>query len=375
MSRSPQHSCAVPSAAQRSSAALSEWYVSCGSPPAGSLTWSDYDEIVETILRSLGRLPSRRQFHYEHPVEAQDPEFGVGKSYTTRLSYSDMGGSGEPVIAVGGIVNVNQRFDFFALDAEPAVRLIALEFAGRGRSGWLAEMSDYHLDAYAAQLIQCMDHLGLPSCTILGSSLGGSAVIRLASRCPERVRRIVLNDSGPYIPVERRRRRAKAVARHYVFSSPAEMFRRTGAAKKHVGPTPETVLLHTAHHQTRWSEAESGRVYRHDLRALLAYRAEAQTSLDLWSDWKKVKCPVLLLHGELSDATSNETVEEMRGHGGLSVIHVSLTGHTPSLSDPVLCEQLLEWITDDQTFPRDRIHHPVADGQERYLYPVEARQT
>ena len=350
------------SAAHRASAALREWYARRGPPPE-TLDWDEYDEMMETVRAAMGEGPPLHRFAYRHPVACQDPDMGVGKPCTVRLSYADPGGGGEPVIAVGGIINVLQRFDFLALDAAPALRVIALDFAGRGRSGWLADVTDYHLDSYVEQIVQLMDHLGLASCTLLGSSLGGSAAIRLAMRDPGRVRRIVLNDSAPYIPAARRARRARAVARHYVFHNPAEMLRRSAAAERNAGPVPDAVLLHTAHHRTRWSDDEAGRVYRHDLRALLAYRDEAGSALDLWEDWQAVKCPVLLLRGMLSDATSDESVERMRRHGGLSVIHVAETGHTPTLSDSVLTARVMEWIGDDRPFDEDRVHRPVAEGK------------
>ena len=360
------------SAAHRADVALREAYAVRASPPLNALDWDDYDALVEALARGLGDGPPMHSFTYRHPVRLQDPGTGVGKPYAVRLAFSDSGGDGEPLVAIGGLANVAQRFDFLALDAAPALRVIGLDLAGRGRSGWLAELSDYHLETYVEQLRQLMDHLGLASCTLLGSSLGGSTAIRFAARYPERVRRIVLNDSSPYIPVERRVRRAKAVARHYVFRSPAEAFRRTGAAAKHAGPAPDAVLLHSAHHRTRWSDEEAGRVYRHDLRALLAYRTEARRSLDMWSDWSRLTCPILLIHGLRSDATSNETIARMRGLDGLSVIHVPDTGHTPTLSDGLLIDEVVRWVCDDRPFDEDRTQ-PPADWPTRVLYPDERR--
>ena len=355
-------------AAHRADVALREAYAERGSPPPMAMDWADYDAMVEALATGLGDRPTMRRFTYEHPVRLQDPEAGVGKPYAVPLAFSDSGGDGEPLIAIGGLTNVAQRFDFLALDAAPALRVIGLDLAGRGSSGWLAELTDYHLETYVEQLGQLVDHLGLASCTLLGSSLGGSIAIRFASVCRERVRRIVLNDSGPYIPVERRARRARAVARHYVFRTPAEVFRRTGAAAKNSGPAPDAVLLHTAHHRTRWSDEEAGRVYRHDLRALLAYRSEAQGSLDLWHDWAGVQCPVLLIHGMQSDATSDETIARMRSRGGLSVIHVPDTGHTPTLTDRTLIDEVVRWVCDDRTFATDRVQ-PAPDWPTRVLYP------
>ena len=372
MRASPGFADVILSAAHRADTALRERFAVRGLPPPDNLDWDDYDALIEALATGIGGGPAMRCFTYEHPVYLQDPGTGVGKPYPVRLAYSDPAGDGEPVIAIGGLTNVAQRFDFLALDAAPALRVIGLDLAGRGRSGWLAELSDYHLETYVEQLGQLMDHLGLASCTLLGSSLGGSTAIRFAARHPERVRRIVLNDSSPYVPVERRARRAMAVARHYVFRSPAEVFRRTGAAEKHSGPAPDAVLLHSAHHQTRWSEEEAGRVYRHDLRALLAYRTEARNSLDLWDDWAEVECPVLLIHGVQSDAISEEIVGRMRSLDGLSVVHVPDTGHTPTLSDGLLIDEVVRWVCDDRPFGEDRIR-PAADWPKRVLYPDDRR--
>ena len=374
MRRSPGLADDALSAAHRADAALRKRYAVLGSPSPERLDWEDYDALIEALDAGIGGGPATYSFTYEHPASLQDPDTGVGKPYPVRLAYSDPGGGGEPLIAIGGLTNVAQRFDFLALDAAPALRVIGLDLAGRGCSGWLAELSDYHLETYVEQLRQLMDHLGLASCALLGSSLGGSTAIRFAARYPGRVRRIVLNDSGPYIPVERRARRARAVARHYVFRSPAEMFRRTGAAEKHSGPAPDAVLLHNAHHRTRWSDEEAGRVYRHDLRALLAYRAEARSSLDLWDDWAGVQCPVLLIHGMESDATTDGTIARMRGHGGLSVIHVPDSGHTPTLSDGLLIGDVVRWVHDDQPFGEDRVR-PTADWPKRALYPDDRRSS
>ena len=361
------------SAAHRADAALREEYAKRGSPPPESLSWEDYGALIEAMNAGLGDRPRRCGFDYEHPLHLQDPDTGVGRPYSLPLAYYDPGGEGEPVIAVGGLTNVSQRFDFLALDAAPELRVIGLDLAGRGLSGWLAELSDYSLETYVEQVSQLMDWLRLQSCTLLGSSLGGSAAIRFATMYPDRVRRIVLNDSGPYIPAERRARRARAVARHYVFRSPADVFRRTGAAQKHSGPAPDAVLLHTAHHRTRWSDEERGRVYRHDLRALLAYRTDARRSLDMWDDWARLRCPILLVHGLQSDATTDNTVDRMRGNEGFSVIHVPDTGHTPTLSDGPLIAEIVRWVRDDRPFAEDRLG-PPADWPRRLLYPDD-RQT
>ncbi len=356
------------SSAIRADFALRDWYSSAGTPDLANLNWRDYDAMVEAVESSSPDWPAQYSFEYTHPVELQDKKYGLGKPYSVRLNVSDTGGDGVPMVAVGGLINVVQRFDFMALDARCQLRLIGLDLAGRGRSGWLVEQSEYNLDSYVEQLRQLLDFLELERCTLLGSSLGGAVALRFAMQYPKRAERLVLNDSGPFIPVERRARRAVAVGRFYVFRSPEKLFQRTGAATRPVGPVPEAVLLHNFHHKTRWSDVENGRIYRHDPRATLAYRAEATQSLDMWKEWNKLNCPVLLLRGSQSDATSDEMIETMRRYEKLSVIHVHEAGHTPSLASAGLTDAIIKWVQCDESFSED-LDYYFKYNPARLIYP------
>lgn len=357
------------SAAERADAALQAVCDQAGVDGPADLDWPLYERATAAMGRALGDWPPHRRFLCEQPAWLEDPVNGRGRGYLVSLAYTDPGGQNPVAIAVGGITNVARRFDFLAHDARPDVRVVALDLPGRGRSGWMAEIAEYNPETYLHQVKSLIAHLECAPCTLVGSSLGGSLAIRLAARHPELVDRIVLNDASPYIPRERRQRRARAAPRHYVFRTPSEFFRGTGASAKHVGPVPDAVILHSAHHKTVWSDVDDGRVYSHDPRALLAFRDEAGESLDLWDTWADVRCPVLLVHGCESDATSAETVERMRAHGDVSVLHVPRTGHTPPLSDFALNRAIAEWITTPRPAATERIITPTL-LRSRRLYPI-----
>jgi pimeloyl-ACP methyl ester carboxylesterase len=202
---------------------------------------------------------------------------------------------------------------------------------------------------------------------VLGSSMGGSAAIELAARHPKLVSRLILNDIGPFMPKGRRKRRAATLARHYVFRDPADLLRKIGASQKNDGPISDDIRFNVTFHQTRWSDEEGGRVYRHDVRALQAYKRDAQHDLDQWELWKKVRCPVLLIHGLLSDALLPPTIRRMRVEHDVSVMHVPDTGHTPVLSDRNQNWFIHEWLMGRHCAPewcvlhartRDDVHTP-----------------
>lgn len=316
---------------------------------ADAMTWEEFELLVERTVKPFeGRFDTRR-FDYRHPTHLQGhwPVHQV-KETPVRLSYTDWGDPDAAVLlCVGGIANTARRWDYLASALSERFRVVCLDWPGRGMSGWMPTQGDYTPETNIEVLLQLLDHLDADRASLIGSSLGGSVGMALAARHPDRVERLVLNDIGPYMPAERRRRRAQAVARHYVFRRPAELFRRLGASSKNEGPVTEDELLHNTWFQTKWAEGQGGRIYRHDPRALQAYAESAVESLDQWEDWQRLACPVLVVHGLLSDALLNETVLEMARRRDTTIMRVPHTGHTPALSSDNQIGFIRSWLSGD----------------------------
>jgi pimeloyl-ACP methyl ester carboxylesterase len=324
------------------------WEPALGFEGADSPLWAPYMAVARRIV---GRFQGRyqlRHFDYEHPAGLQPgTPRRLRRAYKVRVAYTDWGPPDAPVLlCCGGVSSVAMRFNYLASDLAPAFRVVCMDWVGRGRSGWLADEADYALPSYVEQLRQMVRHLGKGPVTLLGSSMGGSAAIDLIATSPGLVQRLILNDVGPHIAAARRRRRAEAIARHYVFRSPAELQRRVGASQKNDGPASDDIRFNLSFHQTRWSADEGGRVYRHDVRAMQAYRRDAQRSLQQWPQWRHVQCPVLLIHGLQSDALLPSTIERMRRGKPLALMCVPDTGHTPLLADRNQTWFIRRWLQD-----------------------------
>jgi pimeloyl-ACP methyl ester carboxylesterase len=301
--------------------------------------------LAKRIIERFDQKFDLRHFDYQHPVRLQKSAARFRKQYAVKVAFTDWGEPENPaVLCCGGVANTAMRFNYLASDLEPDYRVVCMDWVGRGRSGWMSDERDYSLATYVEQLRQMIDHLGVGPVTVLGSSMGGSAAIELAARHPEMVKALILNDIGPFIPKKRRLRRSQTLARHYVFRDPSDLLRKIGASQKNDGPISDDIRFNVTFHQTKWSDEEGGRVYRHDVRALQAYRADAQESLDQWRLWSRVKCPVLLIHGMLSDALLPPTIKRMRENPKVTVMHVPDTGHTPVLSDRNQNWFIHEWL-------------------------------
>ncbi len=82
---------------------------------------------------------------------------------------------------------------------------------------------------------------------------------------------------------------------------------------------------------------------------------------------------MLLLHGTESDATSMNTIDRMRRHHHLSVIHVHGAGHTPSLGDYGLTQLTAEWLNFEGPYNKD-IEFRTTYNPIRLFYPDARRR-
>src|SRR5690606_21032792 len=79
------------------------------------------------------------------------------------------------------------------------IRLAAVDLRGRGGSGELP--GPYGMAVHAADCAAVLDALEVPTAVVAGHSMGGFVAVVLADRHPERVRRLVLVDGGPPLPL------------------------------------------------------------------------------------------------------------------------------------------------------------------------------
>ena len=101
-----------------------------------------------------------------------------------------------PIVMLHGIRGYAETFGGIAAALQPGHRVIAFDQRGRGQSDW-DPAADYYTDAYVRDLEAVVDALGLARFDLLGHSMGGINAIVYASRHPDRVRRMVIEDAGP----------------------------------------------------------------------------------------------------------------------------------------------------------------------------------
>ncbi|MGW4088708.1 alpha/beta fold hydrolase [Nocardia sp. NPDC004750] len=112
-----------------------------------------------------------------------------------RIAYRDSGVgavSDIPVLLVHGMGGDGYTWDRFArVLVRSGRRVIIPDLRGHGRS---SHTDSYLFDEFGDDLLRLCDHLELPVVDLVGHSLGGYAVSRVAQERPELVRRLVIEE-------------------------------------------------------------------------------------------------------------------------------------------------------------------------------------
>ncbi|MDW3116872.1 MAG: alpha/beta hydrolase [Roseovarius pacificus] len=252
------------------------------------------------------------------------------------LYYEDQG-TGRPVLCLAGLTRNARDFDFVAPHLGD-LRLLRLDYRGRGQSDHDPEFMNYSILREAQDVIELLDHLGLERVTILGTSRGGLIAMALAAGHSGRLQGVVLNDIGPEVtPIGLER------IMDYVGKPPnAPTLDEAAQTLKAVSEAqfPGVPL-------TRWraqagamfeEQSGGGLALRYDpkLRDALIGQAGVGEAPDLWLLFDALKeVPLAVIRGKNSDLLSAETVERMaERHPGLIAATVPDRGHVPFLDEP-----------------------------------------
>jgi len=105
-------------------------------------------------------------------------------------------GQGDVVVLVSGLLGSSYQFRRIApLLVAEGFRVLAPELPGVAR-GSRSEQADYSLAAQGDRVMAMLDSLGIERAYLLAHTIGGSIVLRAASRHPERVKGILLLEAG-----------------------------------------------------------------------------------------------------------------------------------------------------------------------------------
>jgi pimeloyl-ACP methyl ester carboxylesterase len=271
-----------------------------------------------------------------------------------RMAYKEWGDpeNTKVLVCVHGVTRVSGDFDALARAMSDRYRVVCPDVAGRGRSDRLRDPALYVIPQYVADMVTLIARVtaGDEGVEWFGTSMGGLIGIGLASLEGSPIRRMVLNDIGPVLDPVAMARIGDYIGQDLRFATYEEgaAFVRTVSAS--FGP----------HSDAQWDKLArdwlvrqpDGQWVRHyDLGLAQPFKAltpekVAQDEARLWAAYDAIRCPTLLVRGELSDLLARATAEEMTRRGPKPrLVEIAGVGHAPTFLQPEQIAIAREFLT------------------------------
>ncbi|MEO0939194.1 MAG: alpha/beta hydrolase [Pseudomonadota bacterium] len=257
------------------------------------------------------------------------------------LHYTD-DGAGLPLLCLAGLTRTGRDFDYVRPLLPPA-RVITLDYRGRGMSDWDPNPMNYVPEVEGRDVLELLDHLGVPAAAILGTSRGGLLAMGLAATVPDRLLGVCLNDVGPEIDPA-----GIAAIMAYLGKNPPMQTHEQMAAAMQMGlpgfvNVPETRWLQEARTQYRIGPDGLEITYDPGLRAPIEAGGDVP---DLWPLFDALAGkPLALIRGAGSNLLRVETATKMQARRpDMIFAEVPDRGHVPFLDEPEALAAIREWM-------------------------------
>lgn len=275
---------------------------------------------------------------------------GLSQNGFHRLSYTEWGDERSPhvVICVHGLARNARDFDMLARALRSRCRVLCPDIVGRGQSDWLACKDDYAYPQYLADMTaliaRATAHLpGVARIDWVGTSMGGLIGLLLAAQARHPIRRLVLNDIGPFVPKAAIERIASYLGKAPAFASLEEAERYIRVVSAPFGPLTDAQWRHLTEHSVH-REPDGRWVLNYDP-GIAVPLARQMRDVDLWDYWDRIDCPVLVLRGMESDVLLAHATEEMTRRGPRTkLLELAGIGHAPALMAADQIEPICEFL-------------------------------
>lgn len=266
-----------------------------------------------------------------------------------RLHYRDYPGpkSKAPVICLPGLTRNARDFEPVAQMLGGKRRMLALEFRGRGESGYAKDPMSYVPLSYVQDVDVLLRELDLKNFILLGTSLGGIVSMLLAGAWKERLSGLILNDIGPEIGQSGAERIRSYIGQGRSFETWMHAARAMAEAQGDIYP---------AYGLEEWLRfakracklGANGRItFDYDMKIAEPFRLPGgEAGVDLWPAFAALAdVPLLVMRGEKSDILEKTVGTKMiKKAEKAALATVKGVGHAPSLDEPDAQEAILQFL-------------------------------
>jgi pimeloyl-ACP methyl ester carboxylesterase len=292
------------------------------------------------------------------PAAAPEPDrYGIAYGLSTagfhRIAYTDWGPLNEEatVLCLHGLTRQGRDFDYLAAAlARYGRRVVCPDLPGRGRSDRLPSAFHYLFPQHCADAANMIAATASAQVDWVGSSIGGLIGIVLAGMPGSPIRRLVINDIGPSVPVAAALHISEKLARmpqqFETFDNAVEYFRKDFSA---YGNLEDKHWAHVTQHSIQWVQEHSRYRLLLDRTVYHSYGMFQYYGMPLWHFWNNIRVPVLILAGENSDFLPMTLAKEMLSQNLNSrLLPVPGVGHMPMLMQPDQINPVVEFLLENE---------------------------
>jgi pimeloyl-ACP methyl ester carboxylesterase len=265
------------------------------------------------------------------------------------------------IICVHGLTRNGRDFDELAFYLSNKGRYVLCpDVVGRGESSWFTNPTHYNFNQYVSDMNTLIARAHTHHVDWIGTSMGGLIGMMMAALPNTPIRRLVINDIGPQVPIAGLKRLAQYAGKEPVFKtfdeakayckihyadfgvlSEEQWEQFTEHSIKLRAPNLYTFKMDPGIRHAKSPSQWLNDFVHHPIKALEGVLYD----VDLWAIWKQVRCPVLVIHGTHSDLLTPEIITKMqRTHPQVEVYEVENAGHAPALLEQQNHEKIYNWL-------------------------------
>ncbi len=244
-----------------------------------------------------------------------------------RIAFEDTGGDLPALIFSHGFLMDRTMFEAQVNDFSDRYRCVCWDERGFGDTPATGPFS--YWDS-ADDVLALMDHLGIEKAVLAGMSQGGFLSLRAALRAPERVRALVLIDSGVHVDPPEVLAGYQQMMDHWMSDAPLG----------EVGENVAGLIIGEPELMKKWIAIWESR----DRYSLKFPSETLLTRDDITDRVADITCPVLIVHGEEDQAIPIETAEVMaeKFPDCRGLVRVPGAAHAANMTHPDIVNPAIE---------------------------------
>lgn len=265
-----------------------------------------------------------------------------------RINYLEWGednAMNNTMVCVHGVTRNAHDFDYFAQKMCKEYRVICPDIVGRGESDHLVSSDGYDYLQYNSDMNVLLARLEEPKVDWLGTSMGGIIGMVLASLPQTPIRRLILNDIGPFISRESLTKIGDYIGRSGEFRNLKSIEEYLRGIYQEFKPMSDEDWTDMAKRSSRRTQTGKYRM-RMDPGVGDAFRDRISLfDVDMWETWDQIQVPVLILRGKDSSFFHESVAQEMLTRGpNATLVEFEDCGHTPTLRGDEQVDAIADWL-------------------------------